>query len=121
MKKYTGLKKIGIITLCICLSIVFYILSNTYQNNVEIGSPITLKIGETSLSINLLQDDNLSFELLEANTEAPISVSYNTSIPIELFINDKKLKSEDEIELLKIGKEIYLNLKIIIENFISNF
>ena len=121
MKKYTGLKKIGIITLCICLSIVFYILSNTYQNNVEIGSPITLKIGETSLSINLLQDDNLSFELLEANTEAPISVSYNKSIPIELFINDKKLKSEDEIELLKIGKEIYLNLKIIIENNVWNY
>ena len=48
MKKYTGLKKIGIITLCICLSIVFCIFRKNCASVPEERSAIPLQTEQSS-------------------------------------------------------------------------
>lgn len=117
------IRLIGFIFLCLSITILYFFNRsyNTYQNNFEINSPIILNIGTTTFSINLLQNNDTCFELMEANTEVTTPVSYESSIPIEVFINDQKLKTTDEMQFSRIGQEVYLELKITARNITRNY
>ena len=94
----------------ICLIQLHQILSEEKEESVHTLFNIT--IGNTLLSIDLSSPEDATFELLEAATEVPIPVSFEGSDNFNITINGTPIKSTDQIMIDKIGKEVYLSLRI---------